>query len=67
MSEMKKRKPEPSRRPKKINGTAWWYENLRGIEVVQEYSNGVQIRTITTRIPWTGLLKAAKRCGKLPR
>lgn len=55
----------PSLKSKKIHESAWWYEDERGIEVVQEYRrpDGTYLSTGSARIPWSKLLKAAKRCG----
>jgi len=57
--------PGPSLKPKKIHEFAWWYEDERGIIVVQEARrpDGTHLSTEQARIPWSKLMKAAKRCG----
>lgn len=58
---------KPSLRPKAISKTAWWYEDKRGIDVVTEFRKGGDyMGTITNRIRWSQIIKAAKRCGQIP-
>lgn len=51
---------KPSRSPKTIDADSWWYEDERGIRVVCAVG-----RPYTMRIPWSKILKAAKRCGRI--
>lgn len=50
-----------SLKSKKIDARSWWYEDKRGIEVIVER----HASTTGKRIPWSSILKAAKRCGVL--
>lgn len=56
---------KPSRHPQNISKTAWYYENPRSISVLVEArdANGHHLKTTEVRIPWSRLLKTAKRCG----
>jgi hypothetical protein len=54
-------------RPHKIRGTtsAWWYEDVDGICVVQEHWEGpVHISTDSITIPWRAIRGALKRLDK---
>ena len=61
---MSKRAPKPSLRPKHLHEFAWWYEDERGIIVVQEARkpNGEHLSTEQVRIPWEALVRALNRC-----
>lgn len=63
---MSEKMARPSLKPKKIHEFAWWYEDKRGITVVQEARrpDGAHLSTEQCRIPWSRLLEAAKRCGR---
>jgi hypothetical protein len=66
-ADMRQKATTPSLEPHAIHEFAWWYEDERGIEVVQESRrpDGTHIATETARISWRALLAAAKRCGAL--
>jgi hypothetical protein len=54
----------PSRLPKNLSSSAWYYEDKAGITVIQWNDiNGTQLRVATeTRITWGKLLKSLARC-----
>ena len=57
---------DPRFEPKDIRdsgGSAWWYEDKRGILVVKQIrdDSGSYIRTDQMRIPWLQILRAAQR------
>lgn len=63
---MPKDLPSPSRKPKAITKTSWWYEDRRGIDVIHQiHASGAYVRTDSMRIYWAKLIAAAKRCGKI--
>lgn len=55
-----------SRSSKRINKTAWWYEEVEGINVVHETrdNNDVWISTTQLKIPWAQIRKALDRKDK---
>ncbi len=58
-----RRMPKQIRRLKDGDGSAWWYEDERGIEIIHEMrtDSGTYVRTEHLRIPWGQLLRAAQR------
>jgi hypothetical protein len=54
-------------KPHKIRGTAtaWWYEEEKGISIVQEHwEAAVHISTDSTTIPWQAIRDALARKDK---
>lgn len=58
---------KPSNKRHDLHEFAWWYEDEKGITVVQEARrpDGTHITTEMVDIPWHRLMAAAKRCGRV--
>ena len=63
MSKDPRLKPKQIRKRDGCYGDAWWYEDPKGIEVLHQVvdDNGKHLRTEMMVIPWSAVLRAAKR------